>query len=101
MKKKGERKRKRKKGMGEGGRGPTLQKEKGFQFQTSHGMNRKTRVPGGKSISRMQRNPCDINLDGGFTAIKAQENKTKQNQTKQNNSVLLNLLMCSDLVSER
>ena len=54
---------------------PTLEKEEGFQFQTSQGMNGKTGVPGGKLISRMQCKPYDINLDEGFTAIKAQENK--------------------------
>jgi len=39
-------------GKGEGagvglGRGPMAEKEEGLQFQTSQGMNRKTRVPGG------------------------------------------------------
>ena len=62
-----------------GGGGSDLGKGKGFQFQTSQAMNGKTGVPGGgggggdKNISRMQRKPCDINLDEGFTAIKAQE----------------------------
>ena len=62
---------------------PTLEKEEGFQFQTSQGMNGKTGVPGGKPISRMQCKPYDINLDEGFTAIKAQENK----QTKTNKQI--------------
>ena len=52
---------------------PTLEKEKSFQFQTSLATNGKTGVPGGKPISRMQCKPSDINLDEGFTAIKAQD----------------------------
>ena len=40
----------------------TLEKEEGFQFQTSQGMNEKTAVPGGKTISRISANspvcPC-------------------------------------------
>ena len=66
---------------GEGGGGPTLEKEEGFQFQTSQGMNGKTGVPGRKKTqNNNQLVGCsgnyDINLDEGFTAIKAQENKT-------------------------
>ena len=59
---------------------PTLEKEEGFQFQTSQGMNGKIWVPGGwKPISQMQCKPYDINLNEGFIVIKlkAQENKTK------------------------
>ena len=42
-------KRERGGGGAEGGEGgPTLEKEEGFQFQTSQGMNGKTGVPGGK-----------------------------------------------------
>ena len=63
---------------------PTLEKEEGFQFQTSPGMNGKTRLPGGKPISRMQCKPYDINLDEGFTAIKAHKNKTTQKLTNKN-----------------
>ena len=37
---------------------------------------------GKKNISRMQCKPYDINVDEGFTAIKAQENK-QTNKTKQ------------------
>ena len=36
-------------GVGGGGSDPTLEKEEGFQFQTSHGMNGKTGKPGGKN----------------------------------------------------
>ena len=60
---------------GEGG-GLTLEKEEGFQFRTSHRMNGKT--GGGGIISWMKLKPYDLNLDEGFTAIKAQENKTKR-----------------------
>ena len=62
---------------------PTLKKEEGFQFQTSQGMNGKTGVPGRRPISRMQCKPYDINLDEGFTAIKAQENKQAKTKNKQ------------------
>ena len=59
-----------------GGGGLTLEKEEGFQFRTSHRMNGKT--GGGGIISWMKLKPYDLNLDEGFTAIKAQENKTKR-----------------------
>ena len=36
--------------------------------------------PEEKSISQMQCKPSDINLDEGFTAIKAQENKPTKNK---------------------
>ena len=35
---------------------------------------------GKKNISRMQCKPYDINVDEGFTAIKAQENKPTKNK---------------------
>ena len=41
--------RREKKGGGRGG--PTLEKEEGFQFQTSQGMNGKTGVPAEKPIT--------------------------------------------------
>ena len=69
---------KRKSGWrGGGGGGPTLEKEDGFQFQTSQRMNWKTGVPvGNKNISQMQRKPYVINLDEGFTVTEV--GKTKQ-----------------------
>ena len=42
----GRRKEREKRGGGRGG--PTLEKEEGFQFQTSQGMNGKTGIPGEK-----------------------------------------------------
>ena len=36
---------------------------------------------GGKPISQMQCKPYDINLDEGFTAIKAQENNNNKRET--------------------
>ena len=62
---------------------PTLEKEEGFQFPTSQGMNGKTGVPGRKPISRMQCKPYN-SLDEGCTAMKAQKNNNnnKQKQTK-------------------
>ena len=43
----------------------------------------KTAVPVEKPISLMQCKPYVINLDEGFTAIKAQENNNNNNKTKQ------------------
>ena len=58
---------------------PTLEKEEGFHFQTSQGMN--GTHPEEKNISQMQCKTNDINFDEGFTAIKAQENKpTKERE---------------------
>ena len=41
-------------GGGGGGSDPTLEKEEGFQFQTSHRMNGKTGIPGGKNNNKKQ-----------------------------------------------
>ena len=41
-------------GRGVGGSDPTLEKEEGFQFQTSHGMNGKTGIPGGENNNKKQ-----------------------------------------------
>ena len=40
----------------------------------------KPEYPGGKPIDRMQCKAYDINLDEGFTAIKAQENKSNKRE---------------------
>ena len=64
------------------GRGDlTLEKEEGFQFQTSQGMHGKTGAPGREPISRMLRKPYDINLDEGFTARKTKQPENKDRET--------------------
>ena len=72
-------------GGGGGGlaEGSDLGKGRSSQFQTSQGMNGKTRVPGAKkSLVGRRESPIDINLHEGFTAIKAQENKTLKKKDK-------------------
>ena len=82
---------------------PTLEKEEGFQFQTSTGMNArmgKPEYPGGKNISHMQCKPYDITLDEGFTAIKTQKNKKerKERNSHIHSHTIIHVYICTNAV---
>ena len=54
-------------------------KRKASNSQHPRGWMGKPEYPGKKPVGRMHCKPYDINLDEGFTAIKAQENNNKNN----------------------
>ena len=88
---------------------PTLEKEEGFQFQTSTGMNArmgKPEYPGGKNISQMQCKPYEsmilllmrVSLPSKLRRIKKKEKKETHTYTLTQSYMCIYVLMQYGLV---